>query len=66
MSSQKLIFLCVAEKRGESEVFMPSTALPPSPAEWFIVAEFDSCNHLRWRAAAGGEEEEERRRTGAC
>lgn len=57
MSSQKLIFLCVAEKSGESEVFVPSPALSPplSPAAQFIVAVFDSCDHLRPREA-GGEE----------
>lgn len=72
MSSQKLIFLCVAERSGESEVFvLSSCSFSPSsvalslslsisdlfsPAAPLIVAVFDSCDHLRRREAGGGEE----------
>lgn len=70
MSSQKLIFLCGAERSGESEVFVLSScsfspssvalSLPISdlfsPAAPLIVAVFDSCDHLRRREAGGGEE----------
>ncbi len=60
-------FSCAWLKRGESEsvrAFSSSFSLSPfqpfslplSPAAQFIVAAFDSCDHLRLRETGGGEE----------
>lgn len=67
VSCQKLIFVYVAERRGEAEVFVASSAsslhlhfgpfsIPLSPAARFIVVVFASCDHLRLMGTGGGEE----------
>lgn len=52
----------MAEKSRETEVFLSLSLFQPfplSPVAQFIVAMFDSCDHLRPREAGGGEEARE-------
>lgn len=66
MSCQKLIFVYVAERRGETKVFVASSVSslhlhfgpflsPLCPAAQFIVVVFASCDHLRVMGNGGGE-----------